>query len=56
MNHKTGILVKEKSPQNLANAALTLLKIPGHLKIFSDNALAFSETVEWDNTAEEFIK
>jgi glycosyltransferase involved in cell wall biosynthesis len=56
INQKTGILVKDKSPQNLANAALTLLKNPGLLKVFSDNALAFSRQFSWDNTAAEFEK
>jgi glycosyltransferase involved in cell wall biosynthesis len=56
INHKTGILVKEKSPQNLANAAITLLKNPDLLKIFSENALTFSRQFSWDNTAAEFDK
>ena len=56
VDQKTGILVKDKSPQNLANAALTLLKNPGLLKIFSDNALTFSRQFSWDNTAAEFDK
>ena len=56
VDEKTGILVKDKSPQNLANSALTLLKNPGLLKIFSDNALAFSKQFNWDNTAAEFDK
>ena len=56
VDQKTGILVKDKSPQNLANAALTLLKNPDLLKIFSDNALTFSRQFSWDNTAAEFDK
>jgi hypothetical protein len=56
VNGKTGILVKDKSPQNLASSALTLLKNPGLLKIFSDSALAFSKQFSWDNTAAEFDK
>jgi glycosyltransferase involved in cell wall biosynthesis len=56
VNGKTGILVKDKSPQNLASSALTLLKNPGLLKIFSDSALTFSKQFSWDNTAAEFDK
>ena len=51
---KTGILVKSKSPENIASSALTLLKSPDLLKIFSDNALAFSKQFSWDDTAAEF--
>ena len=53
---KTGILIKYKSPENLASSALTLLRNPNLLKIFSDNALAFSKQFSWDNTAAEFDK
>ena len=53
---KTGILIKDKSPQNLASSALALLKNPDHLKTLSDNALIFSRRFNWDNTAEEFDK
>jgi glycosyltransferase involved in cell wall biosynthesis len=53
---KTGVLIKDKSPQNLASSALTLLKNPALLKIYSDNALAFSKQFSWDNTTAEFDK
>ena len=53
---KTGILIKHKSPENLASSALTLLKNPNLLKMFSDKALAFSKQFSWDNTAAEFDK
>jgi glycosyltransferase involved in cell wall biosynthesis len=56
VDEKTGILVKDKTPQNLASSALALLKNPDLLKIFSDNALIFSRRFSWDNTAEEFDK
>jgi glycosyltransferase involved in cell wall biosynthesis len=56
VDEKTGILVKDKSPQNLAKSALTLLKNPGLLKTFSDNALSFSRQFSWDKTAAEFDK
>jgi hypothetical protein len=56
VDQKTGILVKDKSPQNLASSALTLLKNPDLLKKFSATALAFSKQFNWDNTAAEFDK
>ena len=56
VDQKTGILVKDKSPQNLADAALNLLKNPGLLKTLSDNALTYSRQFSWDYTAAEFDK
>jgi len=56
VDEKTGILVKDKTPQNLASSALALLKNPDLLKLFSANALAFSRQFSWDNTATEFDK
>jgi len=53
---KTGVLVKDKSPQNLASSALLLLKNPNLLKTFSESALNFSKQFSWDNTAAEFDK
>jgi glycosyltransferase involved in cell wall biosynthesis len=51
---KTGVLVKNKSPQNLASSAVTLLKNPVLLKKFSDSALTSSKEFSWDNTAAQF--
>jgi glycosyltransferase involved in cell wall biosynthesis len=53
---ETGILVKEKSPHNLAKAAIYLLKHKNLLSKYSSNALAFSRQFSWDKTAYEFEK
>jgi glycosyltransferase involved in cell wall biosynthesis len=50
----TGILVKENSPENLAQAALSLLRDKNRLLKYSCNALAFSRQFSWDNTADAF--
>lgn len=53
---KTGILVKENSVQDLAQAAISLLNDRGALKRYSSEALAYSNNFSWDNTAAEFDK
>jgi glycosyltransferase involved in cell wall biosynthesis len=53
---KTGILLKENSPQNLAQAAISLLIDRSILKRYSSDALAFSKNFSWDNTATAFDK
>jgi glycosyltransferase involved in cell wall biosynthesis len=51
---ETGILVKDNSPESLANAALSLLNDPTLLRKYSVNALEFSRQFNWDNTADIF--
>jgi glycosyltransferase involved in cell wall biosynthesis len=51
---KTGILVKNKSPESLADSAICLLKDKDRLGKLSFNALSFSRQFSWDNTANEF--
>ena len=53
---KTGILLKDNSPQSLARAAITLLTDQDLLKKYSAEALAFSKQFHWDNTAAAFDK
>ena len=53
---KTGILLKENSPQSLAHAAISLLTDQDRLKRYSTEALAFSKQFNWDNTAAAFDK
>ena len=56
IDRKTGILVKDKSPENLASSAVTLLKDQDLLTEYSSNALEFSKQFSWDNTAAAFDK
>jgi glycosyltransferase involved in cell wall biosynthesis len=53
---ETGILVKENSPHNLANSAISLLRDRDLLTKFSSNALAFSKQFNWENSANVFAK
>jgi glycosyltransferase involved in cell wall biosynthesis len=53
---KTRVLVKDNSPQNLADRTISLLTDRSLLKKYSDNALAFSTQFSWDNTASAFDK
>ncbi|MEW6604825.1 MAG: glycosyltransferase family 4 protein [Thermoproteota archaeon] len=53
---ETGILTKENTPAELADAALSLLKNENLLNKLSAHALAFSKQFNWDNTADEFDK
>ena len=53
---KTGILLKDNSPESLARAAISLLTDQDLLKKYSAEALAFSKQFNWDNTAAAFDK
>jgi glycosyltransferase involved in cell wall biosynthesis len=53
---KTGILVKNNSPQSLAHSAITLLRDQALLEKYSSEALTFSKQFNWDNTAVAFDK
>jgi glycosyltransferase involved in cell wall biosynthesis len=53
-NGETGILVKENTPDNLAQAAISLLKDKNLLVRYSCSALAFSKQFSWDSTADAF--
>jgi glycosyltransferase involved in cell wall biosynthesis len=55
-NGETGILVKERSPDNLAQAAIALFKDREILAKYSSNALDFSKQFNWDYTADSFDK
>ena len=46
---ETGILVKENSPNSLANASISLLKDRDLLRRYSNNALVFSRHFNWNN-------
>jgi glycosyltransferase involved in cell wall biosynthesis len=56
LDGKTGILLKQNSPQKLAQTAITLLTDKNLLKRYSNDALAFSNNFSWDNTAVAFDK
>jgi glycosyltransferase involved in cell wall biosynthesis len=53
---KTGVLVKDNSPKDLANSSVALLTNRDLLKKYSNNALAFSTQFSWDKTASAFDK
>jgi glycosyltransferase involved in cell wall biosynthesis len=53
---KTGILVKDNSPESLARSAISLLNDQDTLSELSFNALSFSRNFSWDNTAQKFDK
>jgi glycosyltransferase involved in cell wall biosynthesis len=55
-NGETGILVKENSPDQLAQAAVSLLNDRELLAKYSSNALDFSRQFTWDHTANSFDK
>jgi glycosyltransferase involved in cell wall biosynthesis len=55
-NGETGLLTAENTPQSLANSAISLLKDKELLSKFSINALNFSRTFSWENTADMFEK
>ena len=54
MHDETGILVKEKSPEAMAQHAISLFKDSGRLFKYSKNALEFSKQFSWDRTANLF--
>lgn len=51
---KTGILVKENSPEGMAQSAISLLRDPLRLAELSSNALDYSRQFSWDNAANVF--
>jgi len=51
---ETGILIKDRSEESLAHAAITLLSDRDLLRKYSENALAFSKRFTWDHAAKEF--
>lgn len=51
---KTGIVVDKNSPEELASHAIKLLGDRDLLHRLSNNALEFSRSFNWDNSAEEF--
>jgi glycosyltransferase involved in cell wall biosynthesis len=53
---KTGVLVKDNSPQKLAHRTISLLTDRALLKKYSANALAFSTQFSWENTTAAFDK
>ena len=53
---KTGVLLKDKSPENLAQTTVSLLTDKDLLKKYSTNALEFSTKFSWDKTAAAFDK
>lgn len=53
---RTGILLKENSPKNLAKEATSLLTNESLLKRYSAEALSYSNNFSWDNTATAFDK
>jgi glycosyltransferase involved in cell wall biosynthesis len=52
---ETGLLVKN-NPDNMAEAAISLLRDRSRLKELSENALHYSREFSWDKTADEFEK
>jgi glycosyltransferase involved in cell wall biosynthesis len=56
LDGKTGVLVNDYSPQNLASSSVSLLTDRDRLKKYSNDALAFSTQFSWDNTASAFDK
>jgi glycosyltransferase involved in cell wall biosynthesis len=52
---ETGLLVKN-SPENMAEAAISLLRNGSRLKELSENALRYSSGFSWDKTTDEFEK
>lgn len=51
---ETGVLVREKSPQSLSQAATCLLKDRTRLCNLSRNAINYSRQFSWDKTAQAF--
>ena len=54
LDRETGILIKDRSEESLAHAAITLLGDKHLLRKYSENALAFSKRFTWDYAAKEF--
>jgi len=53
---KTGSLVKDCTPESMANYVIELLKDPRLLRKYSENALAYSKQFNWDNTTNKLEK
>jgi glycosyltransferase involved in cell wall biosynthesis len=53
---ETGITIKERSPEAMAQQAILLLRDPNRLSKYSTNALKFSKQFSWDKTANSFDK
>ena len=51
---ETGITIREKSPQAMAQQAISLLRDPDRLSKYSKNALEYSRQFSWDKTANSF--
>ena len=54
IDKETGILIKDRSEESLAHAAITLLTDKDLLWKYSKNALEYSKRFTWDNAAKEF--
>jgi glycosyltransferase involved in cell wall biosynthesis len=53
---ETGITIKERSPEAMAQQAILLLRDSNRLFKYSTNALEFSKQFSWDKTASSFHK
>jgi glycosyltransferase involved in cell wall biosynthesis len=53
---ETGITIKERSPEAMAQQAILLLRDSERLSKYSTNALEFSRRFSWDKTASSFHK
>jgi glycosyltransferase involved in cell wall biosynthesis len=53
---ETGITIKERSPEAMAQQAILLLRDKNRLSKYSANALKFSKQFSWDKTANSFDK
>jgi glycosyltransferase involved in cell wall biosynthesis len=53
---ETGISVKERSPEAMAQQAISLLRDSERLSRYSRNALEFSKQFSWDKTVKSFQK
>jgi glycosyltransferase involved in cell wall biosynthesis len=53
-HRETGIIIKEKSPQAMAQQAISLLRDSDHLSSYSKNALEYSKRFSWEKTANSF--
>jgi glycosyltransferase involved in cell wall biosynthesis len=53
---ETGILIRERSPEEMAHQTILLLRDSNRLYEYSTNALEFSKQFSWDKTAESFLR
>ena len=56
MHSETGITIIEKTPEAMAQQAISLLRDSDRLSRYSKNALDFSRQFSWDNTVNLFEK